>query len=258
MPGHAPGHAPHDVPDAGSGLEALPGPLRVVDARCFLLSGETVCGGLARVDSLGHGSRVAAVIQACAPAADLLIAQVFVQRLTTSAAQVAAAIDWLVASGASVINLSLGLREPRPVLATACQRALAAGVILCAATPARGEPVYPAAHAGVWRVTGDARCARHEIAALDAAYADFGAHVRPLDGSLTGAGASIACAHLSGHLAHLLGGRAGEAAAATASTALRARLSATARYHGRERRDGQARHKERGNTGERREREGRS
>jgi len=182
-------------------------------------------------DLLGHGSLVGDIVLHCAPPAELLVAQVFRERLATTAAQVAAAIDWLVGHGAAIINLSLGLREPRPVLEAACRAALDAGVVLCAASPAHGAPVYPAAFAGVLRATGDARCERFEISALAAAHADFGAHVRPMHGTLAGAGASMACAHLSGHVARYLaeGGRADP-------DALRAWLTAQARYHGLERR----------------------
>lgn len=238
----------------------------VVASAAFVLDGGVVHRLPASADRLGHGSRVADIVRHCAPAVELLIAQVFVERLATTAAQVAAAIDWLVASRASVINLSLGLREPRPGLEAACRRALAAGVILCAAAPARGGPVYPAAYPGVLRITGDARCTRLEIAALGAAHADFGAHVRPLDGTLDGAGASMACAHLSGHIARFLDGRLdgagdsgdqvgigdpgghgepsepgdlgdpGDRAARTPAEAVRAWLLDTAHHHGLERR----------------------
>jgi subtilisin family serine protease len=203
----------------------------VADAAAFVLEGGAVRSEPARVDQLGHGARVIDIVYYCAPAVELLSAQVFHERLTTTAAQVAAAIDWLVEHGVMLINLSLGLREPRPVLAAACRRALAAGVTLCAATPARGDPVYPSAFPGVLRVTGDARCARQEIAALGAEHADFGAHVRPLDDTLVGAGASMACAHLAGYVArHFAEGGRREPAA------LRAWLVVQARHHGLERR----------------------
>lgn len=205
----------------------------VADSAAFVLGVDSVRVAQARADTLGHGARVLDVIHYCAPNAELFVAQVFRDRLTATASQVAAAIDWLVAHGTSVINLSLGLREPRPVLETACRHALAAGVTLCASTPARGGPVYPAAFPGVLRVTGDARCDRREIAALCAGHADFGAHVRPLDGTLRGAGASIACAHLSGLVArHMEAGGCREAAA------VRQWLTAQARYYGLERREG--------------------
>lgn len=219
----------------------------LVESAAFALDDDTVSQGPATPDRLGHGSRVAAILHHCAPGADLLVAQVFHDRLATTAAQVAAAIDWLVDRQVSVINLSLGLRESRASLEAACRRALAAGVILCAATPARGDPVYPAAYPGVLRVTGDARCDRLEFAALGAAHADFGAHVRPLDGSLDGAGASMACAHLSGHLGRFLAGAGqgcppGDAVASVerdavpAATLVLAWLVDAAHYRGLERR----------------------
>lgn len=224
----------------------------VADSASFHLDGKAIRIAAATPDRLGHGSRIAAVIQAQAPAADLLIAQVFIDRLTTTAAQVAAAIDWLVAARATIINLSLGLREPRSVLGAACERAGRAGVILCAAAPARGAAVYPAAYPEVLAVTGDARCTRHEFAALGAAHADFGAHVRPLDGSLDGAGASMACAHFSGLLARRLiegpdlqgggnpdPGRQGLGYRHWPRRALVGWLAAAASYHGLERRRGE-------------------
>lgn len=186
-----------------SGCSAVHAP-RVRAAAAFVIGD----GGLDEVpaieDVLGHGSRVADILLHGAPQAELLVAQVFRERLTTTAAQVAVAIDWAVANGAQLVNLSLGLREPRPALAQACARAVAAGVVLCAAAPARGQAVYPAAFAGVLRVSGDARCAPGELAAIGSAEIDFGAHVRPLGGSLTGAGASMACAWLSGLAAQYL------------------------------------------------------
>lgn len=204
---------------------------RVAAAAAFVCGDGDVRRIEASEDLLGHGSLVGDIVLHCAPQAELLVAQVFRERLATTAVQVAAAIDWLVEEGAAVINLSLGLREPRPVLEAACRTALDAGVVLCAASPAHGAPVYPAAFAGVLRVTGDARCERLEVSALAAAHADFGAHVRPMHGTLAGAGASMACAHLSGHVARHLseGGRAD-------ADTLPAWLTAHARYHGLERR----------------------
>lgn len=200
---------------------------RVVASAAFMLTDDGIYETPATPDALGHGERVVSVLAHCAPHAELCVAQVFRDRLVTSAAQVAAAVDWLVTQRASVINLSLGLHEPRPVLAGACARAVAAGVIVCAASPARGEPVYPAAFDGVWSVTGDARCAPMDISALGTTQADFGAHVRPIGSELTGSGASMACAYLSGHVArHLASCSRAEAAS------VRAWLAGEARFHG--------------------------
>ncbi|MCP8686473.1 subtilisin-like serine protease QhpE [Marinobacterium sedimentorum] len=166
-------------------------------------------------DRLGHGSMVLDIIHELAPDARFALAQVFHDRFSTTAVQVAAAIDWLVEQQVAIINLSLGLRQDRPVLREACERALSAGVLLCAASPARGEPVYPSTYPGVFRMTGDARCARDEICHLETEFADFGGHVRPLDGALGASGASMGCAHMTGHLARYLseGGQGGLAAA---------------------------------------------
>ncbi|MBV2262880.1 MAG: S8 family serine peptidase [Thauera sp.] len=207
-----------------SGCAAAQAP-RARAAVALMLDDRVVCQAPVTADALGHGARVAGILLHCAPQAELLVAQVFRERLTTTAAQVAAAIDWAVANGAQLVNLSLGLREPRPVLAEACARAVAAGTVLCAAAPARGQTVYPAGFPGVLRVTGDARCAPGEIAAIGSAEIDFGAHVRPLDGSLAGAGASMACAWFTGLAArHFVGGGGADA--------LRAWLVEQARHHG--------------------------
>ena len=198
---------------------------QVVASAAFMLDEAGVSRVAAAPDVLGHGCRVADVVLHCAPQAELLVAQVFRERLSTSAAQVAAAIDWLVAEDARIINLSLGLRAPRRTLEQACARAIAAGVVVCAAAPAIGQTVYPAGFSGVLKVTGDARCARMELAALGAAHADFGAHVRALGDSLSGAGASMACAHLSAHAArHFAQGGSADS--------LPAWLVSQAHYHG--------------------------
>jgi len=138
-----------------------------------------------------------------------------------------------VAQEVALINLSLGLRAPREVLAGACRRAIEAGVIVCAAAAAQGDAVFPAAFPGVLRMTGDARCGPGEIAALAGATADYGGHVRPPDGSLAGSGASMGCAHMSGHVARYLAG-----GGARTPAALRRWLDGVARYHGAERRRG--------------------
>ncbi|MBK4987245.1 MULTISPECIES: subtilisin-like serine protease QhpE [Pseudomonas] len=152
------------------------------------------------VDQLGHGTAVLAAVQREAPGVSLLMAQVFDTQPSTSALQVAAALLWLVEQGATVINLSLGLQQDRPVLREACAEAQAAGVLLCASSPARGAPVYPASYPGVIRVTGDARCAPGQWSWLGSRQADFGGHV----GSGAAAGASLGCAALSGRVAALL------------------------------------------------------
>ncbi|MNP55255.1 hypothetical protein D3C76_1498830 [compost metagenome] len=97
--------------------------------------------------------------------------------------------------------MSLGLRNDRPVLREACVVAQTAGVLLCASSPAQGEPVYPASYPGVIRITGDARCAPGQWSWLNSPQADFGAHVAAASGM---AGSSVGCAALAGIIAGFL------------------------------------------------------
>ncbi len=206
---------------------------RVRASAGFVAGAHEVSRADAIADRLGHGGAILDLVSWGAPDATFVVAQVFRERLAASAAQVAAALDWVVDQGAQVVNLSLGLRNDRDVLARACERALAAGVIVCASSPARGEAVYPAAYPGVLRMTGDARCRRGEISHLATRYADFGAHVRPLGNGPAGVGASAGCAHLSGEIGRFLGD-----GGAAIPIHVRNHLIGRASYHGPERRVG--------------------
>tara|TARA_R110001583_G_scaffold1364_5_gene11112 strand:+ start:698 stop:1468 length:771 start_codon:yes stop_codon:yes gene_type:complete len=172
---------------------------RVVDARAFVKGeGGAVVVEQAQPDLLGHGSTLARIITARVPEARFLVAQIFVYQLSASANQAAAGLDWLVAQGAQIVNMSFGLRADRQPLAQACERALAAGVLLVAAAPAVGAAVYPSGYPGVIRVTGDVRCGADQFSELVSSQADYGACVR-VTGSPV-AGASVATAYLSAQL----------------------------------------------------------
>ena len=177
-------------------------------------------------DANGHGARVAGVLLDDAVPATLLVAQVFDHRRVTTAATVAAAIHWAIAERATLVHMSLGLREDRAVLAAAVAEAAAAGILLVASTPARGTPSFPAAYPGVIRGTGDARCGPAEISALDADRAHFGGCARTAGGA---GGASIGAAHLSRFILRTL-------APGDGYDASRRRLAALARFHGPEHR----------------------
>lgn len=170
-------------------------------ARRFWLDGEALCEGPLVRDELGHGAAVVGHLLEPAVPVRLCIAQVFGARGQTSALQVAAGIYWLIEQQVALINLSLGLRQDRPSLRRACAAATEAGILLCASSPARGEAVFPASYPQVLRVTGDARCSPGQWSWLDTAQADFGA--APHTQSAT-AGASVACAALSGQIAAFL------------------------------------------------------
>ena len=169
-------------------------------ARRFWLEDGVLREGELQPDRLGHGSAVLARLHAEAGRVPLLLAQVFGEQGSTSALQVAAALLWLAEQGATLINLSLGLQQDRPVLRQACAEVQAAGVLLCASSPAQGAAVYPASYPGVIRITGDARCAPGQWSWLGSAQADFGGHV----GERSMAGASLGCAAVAGRIAALL------------------------------------------------------
>lgn len=179
-------------------------------------------------DTLGHGATLARLLLS-RPGLRLASAQVFTQRLSCTAAQVVAALEWLLQLEVRVVNLSFGLRRDDPDLAEVCARAVAAGVVLVAAAPARGAAVYPASYPGVIRATGDARCAVDDISWLATAQADFGAHVRCDTSAL--AGASIACARLTAVIADCL-----RDCPEASSEQLHATLVSRSRFRGPERR----------------------
>ncbi|AKU12848.1 hypothetical protein AzCIB_2955 [Azoarcus sp. CIB] len=155
---------------------------------------------------LPHGEAVAALVLEAAPAARLIDARIASHRHAPTPAMVAAAIEWCADEGARIINLSLGLLEDRAVLSDACERAIARSVVLVAAAPARGTPVFPAAYPGVLAVSGDARCAPGQWSLLKgetSGAADWGCS--PAGPGKTAGGASMATARFTGILArHLM------------------------------------------------------
>ena len=164
------------------------------------------------------------------------LAQVFLNERAASAAALAAAVDWAADQHAELIHMSVGLEADRAVLAAAIARAVAAGCIIVASSPARGAPVYPAGYANVIRATGDARCAPDEVSCLSSGL--FGgcprfASAGDTSGGMSGAGvmsggASVGAAHVT---RAIISGSKRESAAAAAAA-----LTARARYVGPERR----------------------
>jgi hypothetical protein len=150
-------------------------------------------------DALGHGSAVSRRIASFAPGVRWHVAQVFDANRRASALQIAAALDWLAQQDIPLVCMSLGVRTDHPSLARACANAVSRGMTLCASVPARGVSVFPAAYAGMVRVTGDARCAPRQWSWLNTSRADFGAAA--YDSLGQPAGASLANAALCGILA---------------------------------------------------------
>lgn len=210
----------------GSRLDAAVG-ARV--ALCLAGDGTVRCAASGATDSLGHGSAVASLVLARAPGAVLLSAQVFYAAQPSAARVIAAAVDWCVAGGARVINLSLGLRDDRRALRDSCEAATARGVLLVASHPARGGVAYPAAYPGVLAVNGDIRCGEGEHSCIEQARL-LGASPLPPQG-FPGGGASYATARIAGRAGAFF-----DAHPTATAADFRSDLLATARFHGRERR----------------------
>ena len=190
-----------------SGIRPLP-PAGVSRIRRFIDAGERVLEGEPVEDPIGHGTVVADIIGAAAGRVRLLVGQVLNERGRSTAAVLAAAIGWALSQRAQLLHFSLGLAADRAVLRAAIGEAVASGVLVIAAAPARGGITYPASYPGVIRATGDARCTDGQISYLGTAAADFGACAlhRSRCGTVT-RGASVGAAYLSRHIVtHLASG----------------------------------------------------
>jgi len=173
--------------------------------RFFLTEDRQVSSGPTCDDTLGHGTEVSRLILENGADAVLLHAQVFDASFRAAPVLVAAALGWLVETGARIVNMSFGLGADRAVLREACARAIDAGSVLVAAAPAQGAPCFPAAYDGVIAVTGDARCAKGEVSDLAGMQADFGTWcASPEHGGGPMAGASAAAASFTGLAAAFL------------------------------------------------------
>ena len=104
------------MPDSGWRISVVDSAGLVPGASASLafrsVGGQVVRAG-AQADPTGHGTGVLAVLAPALGASQLLDAQVFPDEGPTTAAAVAAAIDWSVEGGANLLHLSLGLAGDR-------------------------------------------------------------------------------------------------------------------------------------------------
>ncbi len=171
------------------------------------------------LDRLGHGTAVAAAIQEKAPGAELHVVKVFETSLSTSAANLARAIDWAATQRLQIANLSLGTprREHAELLRGAVLRARDAGLLVVSARSHRAVRWWPGSLPEVVGVVADAECARDEII-VDSAAPGAGLTLRasPLPRPIPGVppernvrGISFAVANATGFLARAVGSKAG-------------------------------------------------
>jgi thermitase len=106
--------------------------------------------------AFGHGTMVASIVLQLAPEATIMPLRVLDGDGGGDADAVVAAIDWALARGAEVIQLSLGTEEPVPALEAAVARAAARGVYTVAsAGNSNANPTYPAYTAMLATPSGD-------------------------------------------------------------------------------------------------------
>jgi subtilisin family serine protease len=166
------------------------------------------------VDRIGHGTAVAAAIHEKAPDARLIPIKLFHRHLTTNADALALAIEWSVAAGASVINLSLGTANAahRDRLVATVSAAAARGALVIAPRETEGVALLPGSLDGVLGVLADNECERDEIDLRDvsigfcAAASIFPRPIPDVPREHNLSGISFAVANVTGFFARALEG----------------------------------------------------
>ncbi len=179
-------------------------------------------------DRIGHGTAVAAAIREKAPDAELYAVRIFAQRLATRIETLIAGIDWAVASGMHLINLSLGTANVnhRQDMERAICRATEAGAIVVSARDDEGVQWLPGCLPGVVPVQVDWTCPREtfRVGTVDGAPVLLASgFARPVPGvhpTRNLNGVSFAVANVTGFLARVLS----EAPAGSAGEAIQALL----------------------------------
>lgn len=105
-------------------------------------------------EALDHGTQVASILAQVAPGAQILPIRVLDSEGTGELNDVVQGIDWAVAQGADVINISFGTPDNEPLLQAAIARAYAANIVIVAASgnSNSNSEVYPAAYSQVQAV----------------------------------------------------------------------------------------------------------
>jgi subtilisin len=163
------------------------------------------------LDMVGHGTACAGIIAGIAPAADLVSIRILGADNRGKGLALAAAIDWAIDAGVSIVNLSLSSRSEAMFGAfheLADRSYFANALLVCAANNVPG-PSYPSLFAAVLSV------AAHDVAAPDVWYynpappVEFGAYGVDVDvawrdgGRIRATGNSFAAPHIAGQAARL-------------------------------------------------------
>jgi subtilisin len=163
------------------------------------------------IDLVGHGTACAGIIAGIAPAVDLVSIRILGADNRGKGLALAAAIDWAIDAGVSIVNLSLSSRSEALFGAfhdLADRSYFANTLLVCAANNVAG-PSYPSLFAAVVSV------AAHDVADRDVWFynpappVEFGAYGVDVDvawrdgGRIRATGNSFAAPHIAGQAARL-------------------------------------------------------
>lgn len=183
------------------------------------------------IDTIGHGTAVAAAIQEKAPGAELIPIRVLdrvrngpqaTSSLATSARVLARAIQWALDDSVHIVNLSLGTTNVAhvPLFEDVLRLAQDRGVLVVSAARHLDTPWYPGAMTGAVGVVADVNAPRNGMRRYDDGPARMFAaspYPRPIEGVPVDrnlSGVSFAVANVTGLLALALEAGAPRTAAA--------------------------------------------
>lgn len=113
-------------------------------------------------DRLGHGTAVAGAIREKAPDAELYAVKVFDRTLACKIDVIIRALEWAMAEGMDVINLSLGTSNQTHRARFENVLGRRRGAVVVSAFEQRGRLLFPGSLDGVIGVTLDAGCPREK------------------------------------------------------------------------------------------------
>ncbi|MFB9994566.1 S8 family serine peptidase [Deinococcus oregonensis] len=105
--------------------------------------------GVLGIGGYGHGTNVAGIVLQIAPKAKIMPLRVLGQDGSGDVIMVAQAVDWAVANGAKIINMSLGSEDNSKVVQDAIDRAIGKGILVVssAGNANLNKITYPATNA---------------------------------------------------------------------------------------------------------------
>lgn len=164
-------------------------------------------------DLYGHGTACAGIIRALAPAVELWSVRVLGERLTGKAWVFAGGLEWCLANGIRVVNLSLSTANAAfaETFHELVDRCAHAGVVLVSAMANEPRATYPSQFAGVLSVAATTGRDREQVVRNPNPPAEWGApgvdvEVAWLGGTTaTVTGNSFAAPVVAGHVARILG-----------------------------------------------------